>query len=192
MLVLAVIGRGGTSAYVSFSPGVCPTILTLIQWRYVTWTLVATLEACLIIGYNPFSSFSNPLSPLLNPVTQYLPAAASISSIPSMAPYQWVFFLRQLFVSTALALGQVVPVLFPPPPTQNEIRAREAEIARLAIALDPVVRQIIVQSAISDKHGMFLLSGYLARPKSQACSARNSVQRSSIPWLSARPASVRV
>lgn len=74
-----------------------------------------------------------------------------------MAPYQWVFFLRQLFVSVALALGQVVPVLFPPPPTQNEVRAREAEIARLAIALDPVVRQIIVQSAISDKHGAFLL-----------------------------------
>ncbi|KAF8601602.1 chaperone J-domain-containing protein [Ceratobasidium sp. AG-I] len=175
MLVLAVVGRGGTSAY----------------WRYVTWALVATLEACLIIGFNPLSSYSNPLSALLNRVAHYAPAATNISMMPSMAPYQWVFFLRQLFISVALALGQVVPVLFPPPPTQNEVRAREAEITRLAIALDPVVRQIIVQSAISDKHGTLTLRKILTHPDICDYSTRNVVQRSSIPRLSTRPPPLR-
>ncbi|KAG9082526.1 hypothetical protein FRC06_004952 [Ceratobasidium sp. 370] len=142
MLTLAIFGWGGHSAY----------------WRSVTWALVATLETCLIIGYNPFSAYSNPFAPLVNLLAPlsgrlaswFLPEAP-LFLIPSMAPYQWVFFLRQLFVTSAIALGQVLPVLFPPPPTAKEEQAREAEIAKLAIALDPVVRQIIIHSHISDQ-----------------------------------------
>ncbi|KAG8707252.1 hypothetical protein FRC09_001935 [Ceratobasidium sp. 395] len=136
MLALTIFGYGGHSAY----------------WRSVTWALVATLETCLIIGYNPLASHSNPLSPILNLLSRLFSSfTPSIPLIPTMAPYQWVFFLRQLFVTSAIALGQVLPVLFPPPPTAKEEQAREAEIAKLAIALDPVVRQIIVHSHISDQ-----------------------------------------
>ncbi|KAG9103864.1 hypothetical protein FRC07_009910, partial [Ceratobasidium sp. 392] len=137
MVALAIFGYGGHSAY----------------WRSVTWALIATLEMCLIIGYNPLTSHSNPLAPILNlfsPLFKLLPQP-TLPLIPSMAPYQWVFFLRQLFVTSAIAFGQVLPVLFPPPPTAKEEQAREAEIAKLAIALDPVVRSIIVHSHISDQ-----------------------------------------
>ncbi|KAF8752514.1 DnaJ molecular chaperone homology domain [Rhizoctonia solani] len=70
--------------------------------------------------------------------------------VPSFAPYQWSFFLRETFVSLAVAIGVVVPVVFPPPPTKKEEQARQAEIAKLAIGLHPVVRDLIVQSAMSD------------------------------------------
>ncbi|KAG8678987.1 hypothetical protein FRC08_017327 [Ceratobasidium sp. 394] len=151
MVTLAIFGWGGHSAY----------------WRSVTWALVATLETCLIIGYNPFSCYSNPFAPVINlfaPLFGRLAAwlVPEAQLIPSMAPYQWVFFLRQLFVTSAIALGQVLPVLFPPPPTAKEEQAREAEIAKLAIALDPVVRQIIIHSHISDQEGKHFTSILIA------------------------------
>ncbi|CUA70950.1 hypothetical protein RSOLAG22IIIB_09224 [Rhizoctonia solani] len=127
MLVMAIMGWGGTSSY----------------WRHIAWALVASLEACVIIGFNPLAPYLG----LLQPIMQ-LPIWESL--IPSFAPYQWTFFLRETFVSVAVAIGVVVPVVFPPPPTKKEELERQAEIARLAIGLHPVVRDIIVQSAISD------------------------------------------
>ncbi|CAE6443554.1 unnamed protein product [Rhizoctonia solani] len=131
MLAMAIMGWGGTSSY----------------WRHIAWALVAALEACIIIGYNPLASYMN----LLRPVTRlsYLvPVLQNLNT--SLAPYQWTFFLRETFVSLAVAIGVVVPVVFPPPPTKKEEQARQAEIAKLAIGLHPLVRDLIVQSAVSD------------------------------------------
>lgn len=127
MLVMAIMGWGGTSSY----------------WRHITWALVASLEACIIVGFNPLA----PYLVLLQPLAQL---SILQGLIPSFAPYQWTFFLRETFVSVAVAIGVVVPVVFPPPPTKKEEQARQAEITKLAIGLHPVVRDIIVQSAISD------------------------------------------
>ncbi|QRV83761.1 DnaJ domain protein [Ceratobasidium sp. AG-Ba] len=149
MLAMTVFGWGGHSAY----------------WRSVSWALIAATETCIIIGCNPFSALLNPFASVLD---LFAPALATLisgfsylstllvplvdtSTIPVMAPYQWVFFLRQVFVTSAIAIGQILPVLSPPPPTAREERTREAEIAKLAIALDPVVRQIIVHSHISNQ-----------------------------------------
>ncbi|KAB5588713.1 Chaperone protein DnaJ [Ceratobasidium theobromae] len=135
MVVMAFMGWGGNTSY----------------WRHFTWALVATLEACIIIGYNPFPLFTHTLKPLLTSLATLPPRAIpGFPVVTSLAPYQWIFFIRETFVSIAVAIGTVVPVLIPPPPTKKEEQARQAEIARLAIGLDPVVRNIIVQSAISD------------------------------------------
>ncbi|KAG8762517.1 hypothetical protein FRC11_009122 [Ceratobasidium sp. 423] len=127
MLVMAIMGWGGTSSY----------------WRHIAWALVASLEACVIIGYNPLAPYLGLFRPL---------ARLSILQplIPSFVPYQWTFFLRETFVSVAVAIGVVVPVVFPPPPTKKEELERQAEIAKLAIDLNPVLRDIIVQSVLSD------------------------------------------
>ncbi|QRV97865.1 DnaJ domain protein [Ceratobasidium sp. AG-Ba] len=149
MLAMTVFGWGGHSAY----------------WRSVSWALIAATETCIIIGCNPFSALFNPFASvldlfapalaILNSGFSYLSTllvpSVDASTIPAMAPYQWVFFLRQVFVTSAIAIGQILPVLSPPPPTAREERTREAEIAKLAIALDPVVRQIIVHSHISNQ-----------------------------------------
>ncbi|KAH7329741.1 hypothetical protein B0J17DRAFT_632495 [Rhizoctonia solani] len=127
MLVMAVMGWGGTSSY----------------WRHIAWAVVASLEACIIVGFNPLAPYLG----LLQPITRL---SALQPLIPSFAPYQWTFFLRETFVSVAVAIGVVVPVVCPPPPTKKEELARQAEIARLAIGLHPVVRDIIVHSAISE------------------------------------------
>ncbi|CAE6467473.1 hypothetical protein ACGC1H_004990 [Rhizoctonia solani] len=127
MLVMAIMGWGGTSSY----------------WRHIAWALVASLEACIIVGFNPLAPYLGFLQPAMR-------LSILQSLIPSFAPYQWTFFLRETFVSVAVAIGVVVPVVFPPPPTKKEELERQAEIARLAIGLHPVVRDIIVQSAISD------------------------------------------
>ncbi|KAJ1299999.1 hypothetical protein OPQ81_011833 [Rhizoctonia solani] len=127
VLVMAVMGWGGTSSY----------------WRHIAWALVASLEACIIIGYNPLTPYLDLLQPIVR-LSRLEPL------VPSFAPYQWTFFLRETFVSVAVAIGVVVPVVFPPPPTKKEELERQAEVARLAIGLHPVVRDIIVQSAISD------------------------------------------
>jgi hypothetical protein len=133
---------------------VSSTRLNVKQWRHLAWALVATLEACIIMGYNPLASSINFLRPVFNPLSSILSTVApGLSLIPSLAPYQWTFFLRETFVSLAIAIGMVVPAIFPPPPSKKEEQARQAEIARLAIGLDPVVRDVIVQSAISDMQG---------------------------------------
>ncbi|GAB1526648.1 hypothetical protein RhiTH_009818 [Rhizoctonia solani] len=131
MLVMAIMGWGGTSSY----------------WRHIAWALIATLEACIIIGYNPFGSYTD----LFRLVVGLVPPSLNFYDfVPSFAPYQWSFFLRETFVSLAVAIGVVVPVVFPPPPTKKEEQARQAEIAKLAIGLHPVVRDLVVQSAMSD------------------------------------------
>ncbi|CAE7214607.1 unnamed protein product [Rhizoctonia solani] len=127
MLVMAVMGWGGTSSY----------------WRHMAWALVASLEACIIIGFSPLAPYLG----LIRPITRL---AFLQPLFRSFAPYQWTFFLRETFVSVAVAIGVVVPVVYPPPPTKKEEQERQAEIARLAIGLHPVVREIILQSAISD------------------------------------------
>ncbi|CAE6436302.1 unnamed protein product [Rhizoctonia solani] len=131
MLVMAVMGWGGTSSY----------------WRHIAWALVAALEACIIIGYNPLASYGGLLHPAAH-LTSFVPISQNL--IPSFAPYQWTIFLREMFVSLAVAIGVVVPVVFPPPPTKKEEQARQAEIAKLAIGLHPVIRDLVLQSAVSD------------------------------------------
>ncbi|CAE6512056.1 unnamed protein product [Rhizoctonia solani] len=127
MLVMGIMGWGGTSSY----------------WRHIAWALVASLEACVIIGSNPLAPYLG----LFRPLTRL---SIMQPLVPSFAPYQWTFFLRETFVSVAVAIGVVVPVIFPPPPTKREELERQAEIARLAIGLNPLLRDVIVQSVLSD------------------------------------------
>ncbi|BGP12854.1 hypothetical protein JCM10213_005227 [Rhodosporidiobolus nylandii] len=99
-------------------------------WRYLTLFLSLALEMHLLLRPSPSPTFS-----LL---------------FPARLTYEHISLLRQLFISASMAMSQLAPLLFPPPPSEGT--PEDAYAAALADAeqLKPALARLARLTAVAE------------------------------------------
>jgi hypothetical protein len=106
------------------------------QWRYLTLALTFCTEFMLI------------LRPAPSPLFDFL--------LPNRLPYEHIAFLRQFFISSSMAMSQLAPLLFPPPPQLQGTPEEQAAARAMADAeaLRPLLQRLAALTAQADAEAM--------------------------------------
>ncbi|GAA5980151.1 hypothetical protein JCM10908_001551 [Rhodotorula pacifica] len=103
-------------------------------WRYLCLSLCFALEFHLVMRSSASPTFS--------------------ALFPNRLPFEHVSILRQIFISTSMAMSQLAPVLFPPAPDVSAGEATEdeqlARALRDADALKPLLTRLTQIAATSE------------------------------------------
>ncbi|GAA5944008.1 hypothetical protein JCM1841_005390 [Sporobolomyces salmonicolor] len=111
-------------------------------WRYLSLFLCLALELHLLLRASPSPTFS--------------------FFFPSRLTYEHIALLRQLFISSSMAMSQLSPLLFPPSPLHlapsgsSEEQQAMARALADADALKPLLQRLAVLTASAEAEGLAL------------------------------------
>lgn len=135
-----------------------------LQWRYLSLFLCLSLELHLIVWSGESPTFSR--------------------LFPNRLTYEHVSLLRQIFISTSMAMSQLAPVLFPPAPDVSGPASEEDQVAaalRDADQLKPLLTRLTRLAATAEAELLALqqleLEPLVAAPGSDARSVRSELRR---------------
>jgi hypothetical protein len=113
LIGLSSIGKPSPVKFVSYSCSMYSlSCLTPLQWRYMLYLALLTMELAFILNSSPLSSDAILVSGSQKSIFHVI--------FPHRVSFQHILFLHQLFMFLSTALTQVAPVLFPgPPPTSD-------------------------------------------------------------------------
>ncbi|GAA5994808.1 uncharacterized protein JCM10292_004364 [Rhodotorula paludigena] len=127
-------------------------------WRYLTLALCLSLEYHLLLRSTPSPTFS--------------------FFFPRRLPYEHTALLRQLFISTSMAMSQLAPLLFPTPPPLSSEQDAHARALADAEQLAPLLQRLARLTATAEAETAALqsleLRPLLALPPLPAGEARQA------------------